>query len=83
MCTRSIQSLLIEAKVIRRRKQLETDLNWDIHVGNVFAVAILVPVVEVFDHFVQHNGTVERQQVSLDLVSLQDRGCRVQSRAVE
>lgn len=51
-------SLLVQAQVVCRRQQLEANLDGNLHVRNVFAVAVSVPVVEVFDHLVEDHGAV-------------------------
>lgn len=55
-------SILIQAQVVSRSQQLETELDRDVHVGNINAVAILVPVVAILDHFVEDHGAVVDHQ---------------------
>lgn len=49
--------LLIQAQVVGGGQQLQTELDGNLHVGHVLAVAVAVPVVKVLDHFVEHHAT--------------------------
>lgn len=51
-------SLLVQAQVVCRRQQLEANLDGNLHVRHVFAIAVSVPVVKVFDDFVKDHGAV-------------------------
>lgn len=51
--------ILVQAQVIRCGQQLKAKLDRNIHVRNVFAVAVAVPVVEVFDNFIKDHGAVD------------------------
>lgn len=51
--------ILVQAQVIRRGQQLKAKLDWDIHVGDIFAIAVAIPVVKVFDNLIEDHGAVD------------------------
>lgn len=51
--------LTVYSEVIRGNDELKAVLNGDLHVGNVLAVTVLVPVMEVLDHLFEDDATKE------------------------
>jgi len=57
--------ILVQAQVICRGQQFEAELDRDLHVGNILAVTVAVPVVEVFDNLIKDHGAVDRIIISV------------------
>ncbi|KAK6717191.1 hypothetical protein SNK05_000392 [Fusarium graminearum] len=65
--------ILVQAQVIRRGQQLKAKLDWDIHVGDIFAIAVAIPVVKVFDNLIEDHGAVDifyHQRLALSRVGM-------------
>lgn len=56
------KGLLVQAQIVRCGKELETEFHGNVHVRNIFAIPVAVPVVEVLDHFVENHATVRTKK---------------------
>ncbi len=54
--------LLVQAEVVSRSEQLEAQLDGNVQVWHLFAVAVLVPVVKILDHFVEYHAAASGRQ---------------------
>lgn len=62
--------LTVHSEVIRGNDELKAVLNGNLHIRNVLAVTVLVPVVEVLDHLFKNNATREEMVSSWNLADL-------------
>ena len=58
-CVRRSVWLTVHSEVIRGNDELEAVLNGDLHIGNILAVLVLVPVMEVLNDLFKDNATKE------------------------
>lgn len=58
----SVEYLLVKAEKVRSSEELEAKLDGNIHIWDILAVAVLVPVVEVLDYLVENHGTTRRRR---------------------
>lgn len=53
-----VACLLVQTQIVGRGQEFEAKLDGNVHVRNVLAVAVLVPVMHVLDNFVKDHTTV-------------------------
>jgi hypothetical protein len=51
--------LTVHLKIVGGCQQLETHVDWDLHVRDVFLVLVSVPVKQVLHYLFQDNGTMQ------------------------
>ena len=55
-CTGASGDLLIQAQVVGRRKEFQAQFHRNVHIRNIFAVAVPIPVVEVLNNLVEYHA---------------------------
>lgn len=56
----SFKYLLVKTEKVRSSEELEAELDGNVHIWDILAVAVLVPVVEILNHLVKNHGTTRR-----------------------